>query len=327
MCSTCSAPTTHFLRKSGAAAQAYGAEPKTSLRQSRRFFGAEKTQLRFYHPRDQPQQHQHPYRQELHHLQQLSLLHNISLSFSLSEEIMTSSTPEDDAAEVLAGLGKAGPAANDAASPAVCTTASEASDSTRRGGDHRTKSHPSSSSSTSSAPTAKSASEDIEVHQSVGARPAGSSSSAASISSHDATSSGALSNSRFPVEPRVVQFVKISKSRQDHSYRDFSIVPPPADYQPPLLSQKNDESLDHLSFSEKLHDLLAQPAHRDTIRWMSHGRAFRVEVPKNMEKHGILMRYFKHGRYSSFLRQLNNHGFKHLTVGPDRNSYYHEVSV
>jgi hypothetical protein len=25
------------------------------------------------------------------------------------------------------------------------------------------------------------------------------------------------------------------------------------------------------------------------------------------------------------LRQLNNHGFKHITKGPDRNAYYHEV--
>jgi hypothetical protein len=317
---------TLLMGQSGAAAQIYGAEPKTSLRQSRRrpaLLWGRKNAVTFLSLRDLPTNTSTSTGKNSTTLQQLTQLHNLSLL----EEIMTSSTPEDDAAEVLAGLGKAGPAANEAASPTDCTAASEASsDSTRRGGDHRAKSHPSSSSSTTSAPTAKSASEDIEVHQSVGARTAGSSSSAASLSSHDASSS-AVSNSRFPVEARVVQFVKISKSRQDHSYRDYSIVPPPTDYQPPMPKKNDDESMDHMSFSEKLHDLLAQPAHRETIRWMSHGRAFRVEVPKKMEKHGILLRYFKHGRYSSFLRQLNNHGFKHLTVGPDRNSYYHEVNV
>jgi HSF-type DNA-binding len=121
-------------------------------------------------------------------------------------------------------------------------------------------------------------------------------------------------------EPKVVQLVKISKSRQDHSYRDYSTIPPHEGYEP----QSNLESM---SFSEKMHDILSAPEHSNTIRWMSHGRAFHVDVPKNMEKHGILMKYFKHGRYSSFLRQLNNHGFKHLTVGPDRNCYYHEVCM
>lgn len=32
-------------------------------------------------------------------------------------------------------------------------------------------------------------------------------------------------------------------------------------------------------------------------------------------------------RFRSFLRQLNNHGFKHLTAGVDRNAYYHEFML
>lgn len=124
----------------------------------------------------------------------------------------------------------------------------------------------------------------------------------------------------LPIEPRVIQFIKISKTRQNHSYSDFSFVPPPEGYEAAT-------EISTMSFAEKLHDILSRPEHSKTIRWMPHGRAFHVDIPKNMEKYGILMKYFNHGRYSSFLRQLNNHGFKHLTVGPDRNCYYHEVRL
>jgi hypothetical protein len=45
-----------------------------------------------------------------------------------------------------------------------------------------------------------------------------------------------------------------------------------------------------------------------------------------LEKH-VSEKYFGHKRFSSFLRQLSNHGYKHITAGKDRNSYYHECML
>jgi len=62
------------------------------------------------------------------------------------------------------------------------------------------------------------------------------------------------------------------------------------------------------------------------IGWRPHGRAFIATHPKLFEK--ILMgRYFRSKTYSSFQRQLLVYGFKRITRGPDKNSYYHDQFV
>jgi hypothetical protein len=123
---------------------------------------------------------------------------------------------------------------------------------------------------------------------------------------------------KFPVEPRIIQVIKKPKTYVDHSYRDFSSVPADVDYEAPNQIQE-------MNFPLKLHDILSNEAHFNFITWMPHGRSFRIDVPVLFEKE-VCEKYYNHKRYSSFLRQLNTHGFKHLTKGQDRNSYYHEVS-
>jgi hypothetical protein len=125
-------------------------------------------------------------------------------------------------------------------------------------------------------------------------------------------------NYTFPVEPRVVQVVKKPRTYINHSYRDFSSVPAEMNYEAP-------EKISDMTFSQRMHHILSQEEYKKWIGWHPHGRAFKILVPKKLEQGQILQKYFGHGRYSSFLRQLSKHGFKHISNGPDRNSYYHEV--
>jgi hypothetical protein len=119
----------------------------------------------------------------------------------------------------------------------------------------------------------------------------------------------------FPVQPTVIQSITPLRGQVDHSYRDFSKIPAETDYAMP-------SKIEDMSFAEKLQDILSREEFK-CITWLSHGRAFKVIVPLAFERQ-LCEEYFGHKRYSSFLRQLNNHGFKHITKGPDRNSYYHE---
>lgn len=58
----------------------------------------------------------------------------------------------------------------------------------------------------------------------------------------------------------------------------------------------------------------------DIIRWMPHGRAFKVIDPKACEN-DVLPRFFKQSKWTSFVRQLNLWGFKRLTHGEDAGAY------
>lgn len=125
---------------------------------------------------------------------------------------------------------------------------------------------------------------------------------------------------KYPVEPRVIQVVKKPKTYTDHTYRDFSSVPAETGYVHP-------SKIDDMSFAQKVFHMLNDETTSNWIHWLPHGRAFKIAVPKRLEQSKTLQRYFGHNRYSSFLRQLNNHGFKHLTKGQDRNCYYHECML
>ena len=122
----------------------------------------------------------------------------------------------------------------------------------------------------------------------------------------------------FPVQPKTLQVVHAPRGTMNHTYRDMSVVP--AKEGEALLPGK----IEDMSFSQKVHYILSQDEYSKWIGWLPHGRAFKVFVPVFFERN-ICEKFFGHKRYSSFLRQLNNHGFKHVTKGEDRNAYYHEV--
>eukprot|EP00542_Grammatophora_oceanica_P016705 CAMPEP_0194033434 /NCGR_PEP_ID=MMETSP0009_2-20130614/6133_1 /TAXON_ID=210454 /ORGANISM="Grammatophora oceanica, Strain CCMP 410" /LENGTH=414 /DNA_ID=CAMNT_0038674129 /DNA_START=103 /DNA_END=1348 /DNA_ORIENTATION=+ len=122
---------------------------------------------------------------------------------------------------------------------------------------------------------------------------------------------------KYPVEPRTIVVIKKPRTIMNHSYRDFSIVPAELDWEPPT-------SLEEMTFSQKVHDILSKEEYAPYVGWMPHGRSFKIFIPKIFEEQ-ICGVYFGHSRYSSFLRLLNNYGFKHITQGSDRNCYYHEA--
>lgn len=100
------------------------------------------------------------------------------------------------------------------------------------------------------------------------------------------------------------------------SYRDFShVVPKTA--QP---STRHKEP----TFPLKLHMILSNPEFQHIIAWLPHGRAWRILQQKAFEQRVIPL-FFRHGRYSSFARQVNGWGFMRITHGSDFGSYYHEV--
>ena len=78
------------------------------------------------------------------------------------------------------------------------------------------------------------------------------------------------------------------------------------------------------TFPVKLHLILSNPEFQEIISWLPHGRSWRILQQKAFEERVIPL-YFRHGRYSSFARQVNGWGFRRVTHGSDYNSYFHEV--
>jgi hypothetical protein len=112
------------------------------------------------------------------------------------------------------------------------------------------------------------------------------------------------------------------------TYRDFSRVLPEKHIQQAscsLIAQSmSTTTTKDPTFPVKLHLILSNPEHADIIAWLPHGRSWRILQQKAFEDR-VLPLYFRHGRYSSFARQVNGWGFGRVTRGSDYNSYYHEV--
>lgn len=84
---------------------------------------------------------------------------------------------------------------------------------------------------------------------------------------------------------------------------------------------------DTIPFPFKMHDILSRmeaDGHSNTMSWMPHGRSFKIHDLDGFHEH-ILPVYFRHTKKSSLLRQLNLYGFRRISAGPDKGSYYHEL--
>jgi HSF-type DNA-binding len=101
-------------------------------------------------------------------------------------------------------------------------------------------------------------------------------------------------------------------------YKDYSTHPDP-DSLTPLTAPGRVPN-----FPAKMHAILSRPDLADVICWMPHGRSWKVLKPRDFEIR-ILPAYFEHCKFSSFVRQANGWGFRRITEGRDRNSYYHPM--
>ena len=100
-------------------------------------------------------------------------------------------------------------------------------------------------------------------------------------------------------------------------YRDFSQVPDPDPLQ--ALSPPGRVP----NFPAKMMSILSRPELNDIVRWMDHGRSWKILKPREFEIR-VIPTYFEHAKLSSFIRLANGWGFRRITQGRDRNSYYNE---
>jgi len=117
------------------------------------------------------------------------------------------------------------------------------------------------------------------------------------------------------------------------SAASFSRVlrPAPFFYYRDHSQEKDSDSLAPLTlpgripnFPAKMHTILSRDDFKDVVAWQSHGRSWRLLDTKAFEVR-VLPQFFQHRKLSSFIRQANGWGFRRITQGPDRNTYYHEL--
>jgi hypothetical protein len=121
-----------------------------------------------------------------------------------------------------------------------------------------------------------------------------------------------------PPPPQDLSRNAVSRPYPYFNYRNFSAVPDP-DPLTPLTAPGRVPN-----FPAKMHSILSRADLADVVAWMPHGRSWRVLKPREFEIR-VIPTYFEHAKFSSFIRQANGWGFRRITQGRDRNSYYHEM--
>ena len=77
------------------------------------------------------------------------------------------------------------------------------------------------------------------------------------------------------------------------------------------------------TFPFKLHAILSDDNLDDVITWLPNGLSWRVVNRRLFEK-DVIPLYFRHGNFSSFMRQVNGWGFRRVDHG---DTFKHEVKL
>ena len=128
--------------------------------------------------------------------------------------------------------------------------------------------------------------------------------------------------------PIPLQDVPEREGLVNHSYADFSHVPPPPAEWNNEAESSSSSSSSLEGFGEKVHAILSA-AQQDSsyaapaacLCWMPHGRSFRIRSQKSFEVQ-VCPRYFGHGKLSLFIKDLTKHGFRYITKGQDKGCKY-----
>ncbi|CAM9937216.1 unnamed protein product, partial [Phaeothamnion confervicola] len=65
-----------------------------------------------------------------------------------------------------------------------------------------------------------------------------------------------------------------------------------------------------------------EPPDSEVVSWTPSGMAFQVK-DQEVFANEVLVRYYKHSKFSSFQRQLNLYGFRKVIKGPEQGAYIH----
>lgn len=131
------------------------------------------------------------------------------------------------------------------------------------------------------------------------------------------------------IPPLVVEAEEAEGTGTLYKYRDFSNMPEEQDAEEENASSTQRGNLESAirvqKFPVKLYAILAQKEFHDIITWMPHGRSWKVLKP-NLFESMVMPLFFEYSNYHSFNRLVNAWSFRRISSGPDRGSYYHEVS-
>mmetsp|Transcript_39759 Transcript_39759/g.95670 ORF Transcript_39759/g.95670 Transcript_39759/m.95670 type:complete len:508 (-) Transcript_39759:282-1805(-) len=84
------------------------------------------------------------------------------------------------------------------------------------------------------------------------------------------------------------------------------------------------QSLQNQKLPSKLGAMLNDPDLAPVITWMPHGRSWKI-LNRDLFAAFALQKYFGHSNHASFVRIINAWGFRRISIGVDRDSYYHEL--
>lgn len=90
-----------------------------------------------------------------------------------------------------------------------------------------------------------------------------------------------------------------------------------------MNSQITQNKSETMPFLAKIHEVLMISEYSHVINWCDDGYGFIVKDPSEFEKL-VLPKYFKHNKFSSFIRQLNMYDFQKLRTKTIAKEFKHE---